>query len=258
MKLIMRADDLGISEGVNLGIEKAVRHGMITCVGLMPNMVDAKHGFNLIKDLDVCLGQHSNICLGKPLSNPKLIPSLVDENGEFYTSSIINHRKIDTISIKECEIELEAQLKRFIEITGKNPDYFEGHAVFSIHYLQAIENVAKKYHLYYVNPMDPKWVEKNGIHGLGMIPLNEQGLYNPYDYFDSHLDDIQNNDCTIAVFHPGYLDQYILEHSSYTLIRTKECEFLCSQWLIDWIAKHQIELVDFKNYRKQNLCKKQI
>lgn len=93
----------------------------MTCTGLMPNMETAKHAIELIQDLDICLGQHTNICLGKPLSNPNSIPSLVDENGEFYSSKVINSRSEDTISVQECEIEIEAQLQRFIELTEKKP-----------------------------------------------------------------------------------------------------------------------------------------
>ena len=52
------------------------------------------------------------------------------------------------------------------------------------------------------------------------------------------------------MFHPGFIDQYLLEHSSYTLIRTMECEFLCSQWLKDWLENNQIQLVNFDNYKR--------
>ena len=90
MKLIMRADDLGISEGVNCGICKAIKDGVITSVGLMPNMEHALDGYEMIKDCNVSVGQHTNICLGKPLCSPEEIPSLVDENGEFYSSKVIN------------------------------------------------------------------------------------------------------------------------------------------------------------------------
>lgn len=83
MKLIMRADDLGFSEAVNLGIYKAVKEGVITSVGMMTNMEHANHGYELVKDFDIALGQHTNICAGRPLTDPKLIPSLVQENGEF-------------------------------------------------------------------------------------------------------------------------------------------------------------------------------
>ncbi|EAC5475512.1 ChbG/HpnK family deacetylase, partial [Listeria monocytogenes] len=122
MKLIMRADDLGFSDGVNCGILKSVKDGLITSVGLMPNMQEAKNGYEMIKDYRVCLGQHTNICVGRPLSDPKLIPSLVQENGEFCSSQEIRQRTNDTIVMEEAEIEIEAQLKRFRAITGKNPD----------------------------------------------------------------------------------------------------------------------------------------
>ena len=52
MKIIMRADDLGFSEAVNHGICKAVKDGVITSVGMMPNMKAARHGYELIKDMD--------------------------------------------------------------------------------------------------------------------------------------------------------------------------------------------------------------
>ena len=73
MKLIMRADDLGISEGVNCGICKAIKDGVITSVGLMPNMEHALDGYEMIKDCNVSVGQHTNICLGKPLCSPEEI-----------------------------------------------------------------------------------------------------------------------------------------------------------------------------------------
>ena len=184
MKLIVRLDDLGMCEGVNYGIEKTLRSGIASCVGLMPNMESAQHGVSLINDYDICLGQHTNISLGKPISNPKDIPSLVDEYGMFYTSHTINHRTYDTIDIKECEMEIEAQLHRFIELTGKRPDYFEGHAVFSKNYFIALENIAKKNNLFYINPIDPYWQSQYHIHPLGFIEWNDQGLYNTSSIYD--------------------------------------------------------------------------
>lgn len=250
MKMIFRGDDLGISEGVNYGLLKSIQDGALSCVGIMPNMESARHGYQLIKDIDICLGQHTNICLGKPISNPALIPSLVNDNGEFYSSHDINHRQEDIIDILECELEIEAQLKRFIEITGKKPEYFEGHAVFSKNYLQALENVAKRHHLFYDNPMDPNWQKQHHIYSLDFFSFDEKGLYDPYTYFESQLANIQKNECSIVVFHPGFLDQYILERSSYTLIRPMECEFLCSQWLKDWLEKDHIQVVNFRDYQK--------
>ena len=201
MKLIMRADDLGFSEGVNYGIYKSVVDGVITSVGMMPNMASAKHGYELVKDLDIALGQHSNICVGKPLSDPKLIPSLVQKNGNFCSSKEIRARQVDTINVAECEIELEAQLAKFRAITGRDPDYFEGHAVFSNNFFIALKNVAQRNNLFFENPsLDKEWEKEFGITGLGFMSLDEHGLYDPRTYMEEHLDIIKNNPCCSSYF----------------------------------------------------------
>ena len=166
MKLIMRADDLGFSEAVNLGIYKAVKEGVITSVGMMTNMEHANHGYELVKDFDIALGQHTNICAGRPLTDPKLIPSLVQENGEFCSSREIRSRKEDTVVIEEAEMEIEAQYLRFKEITGKDPDYFECHAVISQNFFIALRNVAKKYGLFYENVVFDQEFEKENNCGM--------------------------------------------------------------------------------------------
>lgn len=251
MKLIIRADDLGISEAVNFGIRKAIIDGVVTSVGMMPNMDTAKHGYELVKDLNIALGQHTNICLGKPLCNPKLIPSLVQVNGEFCSSKEIRARTSDTIDIKEAELEIEAQLQRFQEITGRKPDYFEGHAVFSKNFFIALENVARRHQLFFCNPgLDKQWEIDNGIVGLGFFKPDENGVYAPKEYMEEHLKEIISNPCSVAIFHPGYLDQYILTHSTFTHVRAIECEFLCSNWLKEWIKENQIKLVDFRDYKE--------
>ena len=75
-QLLIRADDLGYSDGVNYGIAKAVNKGVVKSVGVMTNMPTAMDGLKLLKKENVCLGQHTNICVGKPITNPALIPTL--------------------------------------------------------------------------------------------------------------------------------------------------------------------------------------
>ena len=49
-KVLFRADDLGYSEAVNYGIEKAVKEGLIRSVGVMVNMPTTAHGVELLKN----------------------------------------------------------------------------------------------------------------------------------------------------------------------------------------------------------------
>ena len=128
-KLLLRADDLGYSEAVNYGIEKSIRQGLIRSLGVMVNMPATLHGVDLIKDCDIALGVHVNICAERPLSDPALIPSLVDENGHFKSSQTYRSASEDFVVFEEVIIEIEAQYHRFQELFGRKPDYFEGHAV---------------------------------------------------------------------------------------------------------------------------------
>ena len=122
-RVILRADDLGFSEAVNLGIEKTVKEGLIKTVGLMSNMPYSKHGVELLKSYDICLGLHANISQGKPLSDPKLIPSITNDLGIFKKTKDYGFAKEDIVDLNEVMIEIEAQLEMFIKLTGKLPDY---------------------------------------------------------------------------------------------------------------------------------------
>ncbi|MEG0367001.1 MAG: ChbG/HpnK family deacetylase, partial [Coprobacillus sp.] len=236
-------------EGVNYGILKTVKDGVISAVGIMPNMPEAKNGYELLKDYSVCLGQHTNICIGKPLSDPSLIPTLVQKNGEFYSSYEIRQRKEDTIIVEEAEKEIQAQLDRFREITGKSPDYFEGHAIFSKNFFTALQNVAVRNQLFYCDPMDEEWVLKYGIECAEFYHLDQQSLYDIEDYIFNDKAKLKEKKCAVVVFHPGFIDQYLLDNSTYTLIRPMETEFLCSHKLKKYLKNNHIQVVDFKNYR---------
>lgn len=87
-KLIVSADDFGFSKGYNYGAVNAYREGIVTVLSLMSNMEAAIHGVELAKKEvpEANLVVHTNFVQGKPVSNPDLIPSLVDKNGEFYRS----------------------------------------------------------------------------------------------------------------------------------------------------------------------------
>lgn len=256
MKLIFRADDLGFCDAVNCGIKKSIEDGVITCVGMMPNMPEARNGYEMVKDTNVEIGQHTNICLGKPLTNPSKISSLVQKNGDFYSSKEIRARKSDTIVLEEVEIEIQAQLDKFREITGKDPAYFEGHAVMSPNFFQGLKNVAKKNGLMYCDPVDPEWQKRYGAKCSAFIRLNEKGLYDPYRFLFEDEAKIQENECSVLVFHPGYIDQFLLDNSSYTLIRPMETEFLCSERLKKWIQENDVELLSFgqrvKEFRRKD------
>lgn len=245
-KILLRADDLGYSEAVNYGIEKSIKDGLIRSLGVMVNMPATKHGVDLIKSYDIALGVHTNICAEKPLTDPKLIPSLVDDNGYFKSSKVYRASKEDFVVFDEVVIEIEAQYHKFVELFGRKPDYFEGHAVASQNFFKGLEYVAKKYDLKYSGISfdgSPITIGQSGV------VFNMESMSPDYDPYDMVKRMVAKDEGAVqlAVFHPGYLDDYILSHSSLTLPRTKEVAVLTDEGFKKWLIQQEVELIDYRD-----------
>lgn len=248
-RLLIRADDLGFSEGTNYGIEKAVRHGVIRSVGLMPNMLAARHGFELIRDLDVCVGQHTNICVGRPLTDPAKIPSITQPNGEFRSSRDYRTAQEDFVVLDEVVLEIEAQYQRFVALTGRQPSYFEGHAVASANFFKGLEIVAERHGLDYLAlSLGPAPI----LFGKAQLYFHMDSMKPDYDPFASlkHCVEHAHEDAVeMFVCHPGYLDAYILEKSSLTIPRALEAAMCSAPETRTYLQAQQVELVTYDDLK---------
>lgn len=244
--LMIRADDLGYSEGVNYGITKAVKDGVIRMVGFMVNMPATEHGYELVRNVEnLCLGQHTNICIGRPLTDPSKIPSIVQPNGEFKTSKEYRNSPEDIVNLDEVIIEIEAQYERFVEITGRQPQYFEGHAIFSKNFLKGLSIVAQRHGLKYIDvSFDGTPIDVAG-HKMYMWMESMNPDYDPAETFYRMAEGAHEDAYDMLIFHPGYLDDYILHHSSLTIPRTKEAAFASSEELKQYLKEQNIKLYTY-------------
>lgn len=248
-RLIVRADDLGYSEAVNYGIAKTVNQGLVNTIGIMTNMPSSKDGLGLLKKADLCLGQHTNICVGHPCISPEKIPSLVDESGEFKTSKEYRAAYADGrdfVNVDEAVLEIEAQYKQFLKLTGQTPDYFEAHAVMSYNFLQALEIVAKMYNLRYATFPVPGEKFFFDHQEINMLPPNDpEPDYDPYKRLKNAVKNADDKLPNVFVNHPGYMDLYLLTHSSLTVSRTKEVEMLTDKEMLNWIKEQDIRQISY-------------
>ncbi|MDD7282060.1 ChbG/HpnK family deacetylase [Floccifex sp.] len=244
-KIIVRADDLGFSEGINYGIEKSVKEGIIKSVGFMVNMPASLHGYNLIKDSNVCLGLHTNICVGKPLTDPSKIPSICDESGNLKASKVYRSAKEDFVNLDEVILEIEAQYQKFVEITGQKPHYFEGHAVCSDNFFKGMEIVAKAHGCDYL-PVGFNGPVKFRNTMLYTSLDSMKPEYDPYKSLkQAALTNYPDNGLCMFVCHPGYLDAYILKTSSLLIPRAMEVEMLCDKDMKQWLKENEIEVISY-------------
>lgn len=248
IQLILRADDIGYSEAVNYGIEKSVKEGLIRSAGLMPNMPAAAHGLGLLEGTGVCIGQHTNLCLGRPCADPKLIPSLLDEQGNLKSSKTYREawQKGEEFTVlEEMVIEIEAQYLRFKELVGHEPGYFEGHAVMSKNLFKGLEIVAKKYGLKY-NTMafdGPGSFNGKPIAACPMESMKPD--YDPWQTLKNAVANARTDMPNVFVCHPGYLDDFLLRSSSLTVNRTKEVAMLCDPAVKEWLTDQGVELITY-------------
>lgn len=151
----------------------------------MPNMPEAERGWSLVADAGIAVGQHTNVCLGKPCADPELIPSMLNESGEFHSSRTFREhfkRGEELIDFDEACIEIRAQHDRFVEIVGREPDYFEAHAVMSKNLNRAISAVAQELGLKEQKAsFDPTAVVRCGATDLRMVMHSMEPGYEPKD-----------------------------------------------------------------------------
>ena len=254
-QLLIRADDIGYSYAVNLGIARAVNEGLVRSAGLMPNMPEAARGWEWVKDANIAIGQHTNLCLGTPCADPKLIPSLLGPNGQLHSSREFRDawkEGHEIVEYDELVIEIEAQLARFRQIVGRDPDYFEAHAVVSKNLFAAIHDVAEKHGLKeQIGSFDPTAAIRVGttdnVHMAieDMLPPEQ---YDPTAFVKRTVETMADGETYVLVFHPGYLDAFILGNSSLTVNRTKEVDALIDPELRAWLeGQPNLRLVDYRD-----------
>ena len=243
-KLLIRADDLGYCESVNYGIARAVKDGLVRSVGVMPNMEWAEHGVRLLDGTDVTFTVHANICQGKPITDPKLIPSLVDGE-EFKDKMIYREAKEDFVVLEEVVMEVEAQYLRLVELTGKKPYMVEAHAVPSNNFNKALAIVAEKYGVECMK-FEPGRGPKvgNTVFKFSMDSGNPD--YNPFESMKKAMNqEFAEDEAMLMVLHPGYVDEYVMKTSYITTHRALEVAFAINPETPKWCEENGVKLLTY-------------
>jgi hopanoid biosynthesis associated protein HpnK len=133
-RLIVNADDFGISEGVNRGIIEAHLRGILTSTTLMVNMPGFEHGVEASRDTPTLgVGVHLNLTTGVPVLPPSEIPSLVGEDGRFLRlNPTLKQLTLRRMDLKQIEAELSAQVEKAME-AGVSPTHLDSHHHVHIH-----------------------------------------------------------------------------------------------------------------------------
>lgn len=253
MKLVIQADDYGISEGVIYGVMKAVERGCLTSVGMFSNMPSSPLAAELIKDKEICLGEDINICTGPCVADPKEIPTIAAPNGILYTKK--EHIALDQeapdgdhMSYEECRIEVRAQIERFRDLVGRYPAYLNGHSYHNRKIDQAVKDLSVEYQIPLAKELEHKYqmASPRKLWYKRPFPLEEQ--MNAYA-MDSILNDkdFVKQKYGILIFHCGYIDPDLLEVSTFSVIRVNDLKAVLSPEMKQWILDNNIEKISYSD-----------
>jgi chitin disaccharide deacetylase len=127
--LIVNADDLGWTEGVNRGIAEAHRNGIVTSASLLANGAAFESGVELARSTPgLGIGVHLNLSDGEPVGPKELLTSLLNDKAEFEgkPESLLLRLARRSLPIEEVELEWDAQIQK-VRDAGIQPTHLDGH-----------------------------------------------------------------------------------------------------------------------------------
>lgn len=125
--LIINADGFGFTRGINRGIEEAVARGVITSISVNANFDAADDLPAFVKQFPhISVGVHVNPVVGRPVSKPSEVPSLVNAQGEFHYKDFARRLMRKEIDLGELAFELSAQIQR-VRDWGVNISHLDSH-----------------------------------------------------------------------------------------------------------------------------------
>ncbi len=127
-RLIVNADDFGMSRGITDGIILAHRYGFVTSASLMVNMPAAKYAVSQLASVTrLGVGVHLNITAGRPVLPAEEVPTLVDANGRFHGAAAMSRKLWQWRAIgSEIEAEFRAQIQ-WMKERGVTPTHADSH-----------------------------------------------------------------------------------------------------------------------------------
>ena len=263
--LIINADDLGYSPGVNQAIADLYPHGIITSASLIVNLPYSEAGAAIARRLPgLSVGVHLNLSKGEPLLPAGSVPSLVDETGHFWETATLYRRALTgQLNWYEAAAEMEEQVK-WARSRGLVLDNLDTHVHF--HVLPAARRIIRDLGQRYgvqawrspkvLSTLSPHftWTDLLAKWSGEDPMLAPHFLLSLHQWGDRLLDDqrlqavlSKPGTVTELVVHPGYApdpdlplpDQLLPEH------RQAEVDFITGPAFRRWLEELGVVLIGF-------------
>jgi len=271
-RVVMCADDFGLTEGVCQGILDLVQMGRVSATGVMTNMPWWPRFAGELRDLDgaIGVGLHLNLTQGRPLGRmPGFAPA-----GRFRThGELMLRAHLGSIPEDELAGEIGRQLDAFEAGFGRGPDFVDGHQ--HVHVLPVVRRVLlaalrrRRYgrDLWLRDPSD-SWraIARRGVSGpkAALVKGTAFGFaraarragfdvnegFSGFSPFDPKRDAervfvralLKLGPRPVVMCHPGYVDDELERTDAVVGSRSRELAFLSSGRFLDLLEVLQVTL----------------
>jgi hopanoid biosynthesis associated protein HpnK len=133
-RLVVTADDFGLSSEVNEAVRRAYRDGILTCASLMMGAPAIDDAVAIARAERIPVGLHLTLVDGRPVLPPKRVPDLVDSHGAFRPGLVGPAVRLawSPRARQQARAECEAQVDAFLA-TGLALDHINAHHHFHLH-----------------------------------------------------------------------------------------------------------------------------
>lgn len=258
--LIVNADDLGLSPGVNRGIVQSHLNGIVTSTSLMICGKFARPG------VDLALKHAPNLEIGlhftltgecSPISRGQ---TLVAANGEFpsYQEWLKIYRQLNE---EEIEYEITAQWNEFVRLIGQHPHHVDSHHYICFKHPAALRTLIRlisetNVPVRYRGNID----ENQDIPSDSRQEIHDMLTRSHFRYPDNCIKSFYGKDATVAYLmktleslpansiselccHPGIVDPLL--RSSYKQHREVELSVLTDRRIQQFITANKIQLSNY-------------
>ncbi len=261
MKVIINADDYGLTRGVSEGILLGMRNGVITDTSAIVNADAFEECARLARTQGIkAMGLHCLLTMGKPLSDPQTIPSLVNEQGMFMSREQF---MAADISLTEAEAELELQIAK-LQRSGLQLSHIDTHHGFmgkSKAMSELFIKLAKKYHV----PLRNEFVRGDKLVSVKPIDLSQAGvrctdaLYINHGYphhttvevIESLQKAMRQYETIEICCHAGFSDDELRALSVLNEDRKLELDVMLDPQLRAFIQTNDLHLMSYADYNKE-------
>lgn len=134
-RLVVNADDFGLSSGVNKAVEQAWQQGILTQASLMAGGEAFDEAVEIARrNPGLQVGLHLTLAQGRPVLPPEKVPGLVGKDGLFPENPVAVGIKLffDPTIRMQLRQEIEAQIVR-IKAAGIPLSHIDGHLNIQMH-----------------------------------------------------------------------------------------------------------------------------